>query len=213
MGIVVSLPNTDDVVAFVFFFFPGYITVWLASTLCGVNIKERSDLEKIVLSSIFSITSFLLAGVSPRPEDIFAAVFDIHRIPYVFLASIGTAVTLWLAIWLWKWVDDFVVSKSQRFWSRLGRTHRTPRSCSSYVLRQLYDARLKNELVVYTTSGDVYKGSFEGYTPEPLEIILMGRKDRIEKRKEGEWVEIPEYLMCFNDRDIRRISAIGIVGD
>jgi len=205
----VSIPSPDDAIAFVVFFFPGFITLLLLSHLCGISLKQRSDLEKIVLSSIFSILSFLVVGVSLQTENIAMAIFNIGTILRVFSASVALAIVIWISIKAWDFFIDVASARLQRLWAKLGRTYRSTETSSSYVLRQLYDAKEKNEVVIHTSSGEIYKGSFQGYTPNPLEILLVRTKETpIRQLKKDRWEEVDEYLMYFNEKDIRRISAI-----
>lgn len=207
-----SFPSTDDAIAFVVFFFPGFTTLLIVSKLVGVDLKQRSDLEKIVLSSIFSIVSFLLVGVSLQAESITRAIFSVNTILYVFGASVALAIIIWGVAKAWDILVDVGSATLQRFWSKLGRTYRSSDRCSSYVLRQLYDARQRNELIVTTSSGEIYKGSFQGYSVKPLEILLLREQENpIRKLVKGLWVEQDEYLMHFNEKDIRRVSAVGLV--
>jgi hypothetical protein len=206
-----SLPTPDDAIAFVVFFFPGFITLLLVFRLCRINLRQRSDLEKVVLSSIFSIISFLVVGVSLEAESIATAIFTVDIILRVFLASVALAIALSVIIKAWDAIADISSARSQRFWSKLGRTYIGSDTCSSFLLRQLYDAREKNELVIVTTSGEIYKGSFQGYGIHPTEIILAKtEKIPIKKLVADHWDERDEYLILFNEKDIRRISAVGI---
>lgn len=205
-----DIPTPNDVIAFVVFFFPGFITFWLVSELCGVSIKQRSDLEKIVLSSIFSIFSFLTAGISLQVENITMAIFNFSQISYVFAVSVILAIVLWILIRLWNYVDATISVKLQKFWSRLLPTYSGNESGFSYMLRHIYDAKDKNQLIIHTKSGEVYKGSLGGYSPNTLEIIIIGTEESpIMQLKAGHWEEIDEYLIYFNGKDINRIAAIG----
>lgn len=209
-----TLPSPNDVVAFVIFFFPGFITLLLSSKLCRVRLKQRSDLEKIVLSSIFSIVSFLIVGVSPQVEDITIAILDVNKLLFIFLVSIILALVLWIIVKIWSALDDILSVRLEKCWSKLGLTYRSNEKGSSYILRQFYDAREKNALVIFTSSGDIYKGSFEGYAISPLEIVLCGtEKNPIMQFTENQWKEIEGYILYFFEKDIKRISAIGLIGE
>lgn len=210
----ISIPTPNDVVSFVVFFFPGFLTFWLSSELCGVKIKQRSDLEKIVLSSIFSIFSFSIIGVSLRAEDISTAIFNRDKIFLIFVVSIALSIVLWIIVKIWNLMNDIISVRLQTIWSRLGRTYRSNEKLSSYLLKQFYSAKEKNELIIVTSSKETYRGCLGGYYLHPLEITLIKTKtNSLKKLKDNNWEEIDEYLLYFNEKDIKRIGAIGLKGE
>jgi len=208
-----SLPTKDEAIAFVLFFFPGFLTLWLLLELSGTHIKDRTDLEKIILSSIFSVFSFLATGVSLQTESISQAVFDISKISSVFLVSVGLAICLTIIIKVWKYLIDVTSLRIQSFWSHSGRSYTSSETCCSYILRHLFNSKNKTEIIIFANSGEVYKGILEGYNTDPLEIILTSSKKPILELKNGKWKEFDGYLLYLNETDIKRISLASYVED
>lgn len=200
----------EDVIAFVVFFFPGFVSLNIACILCGSDIKKKTELEIIIWSSIFSILSFSSAGVTISPERIARAVFTSQTIIGVFIMSlvIGSATGL-LAIG-WLHFSGFYEKMAQKIRQTLNIPYVSyETACSPALLRQLFASREKNQIIVHTSSGEVYKGYLAGYGSEPLELILTRSKDTpISIKKVDLWEPIEEYLMFFSKEDIRKISVI-----
>lgn len=203
-----TIPTPNDIIVFVIFFFPGFITSLFLYKFFSVENKQFSDLEKIVLSSIFSIFSFLVLGVPIQVETISAAVLDPITLTWTFLTAIVLACSIWIIIKSFSFFGDFISPKIHRVLANRGKDHTSKNSCFPHILRQLYDARDKNEVIVHTMSGEMYKGSLEAYAENPLEIILMAtKKNYLQQLNEEMWEDINEYMICFIEKDIKRISV------
>jgi hypothetical protein len=206
-----SLPSPQETIAFVVFFFPGFLALSIAHVVSATSIRKRSSLELIVWSSILSIISFSLAGIVLIPEKISEAIFTPQVVVNVFLLSVMLGLITGLAGISWLYVGNAVAVTAQKVASILHISYRSYKeTCSSSVLRQIFASGEKSEIVINVGKDIAYRGFLGGYGFNPLEITLIATEGNpIIECKRNECHFIDEYLMIFRDKDIKRISAIG----
>lgn len=235
-----DIPSPQDVISFIVFFFPGFISLLVIANLAGSDMKDRSPIEVIVVSFVFSAISFAVASLIVTAISLAgpnlvipistsgAALLQVETTPadalVIFASSVFIGILTYVLLGAWLTIGRWIAKGSIVIRRRLlGRTE-TFGPSSEFWLQTVFEARDKNDLIVTTKSGELYRGRLASYSIKPKFEVLLGRgEDIIEengketirvrpvyKFREAGWEELAEWAILFPEEDISRMHAVGV---
>lgn len=223
-----DIPSPQDVISFIVFFFPGFISLLVTANLTGTDLKDRSLVEVIVVSFVFSAINLALASLVIPISTITAALLQIETTPLYSIVIFGTSILIGvltyglLGVWLTlgRWIAKASISLRRKL---LGGTD-TFGPSSEYWLQRVFEARDKNDLIVTTRSDELYKGKLTSFSIKPRFEVILGRDEEtinedgketkrvrpVYKFRDNGWEELVEWAILFPEEDIRRLLVVGV---
>lgn len=211
---MVTLTDPQQIIGFVVFFFPGFISLLVGAQLLGSSIKNRSVIETVVLSYVLSAVLFYILspiiGVDITAFSLGQIVLSPASWILIFAVSVILGVAIATSIGIWLHIVEFILKFTARVRKTLGFEQITPSSVSEPLLRNIWNNRELNDIIVMTTSGEMFRGKLGAYSIEPkFEILLIRRSDAPIRKLEGnKWIELDEWGIWIGGKHIYRLHVI-----
>jgi hypothetical protein len=211
---MVTLTDPQQIIGFVVFFFPGFISLLVGAQLLGSSIKNRSVIETIVLSYVFSAVLFYILspviGVDITSFSLGQMVLSPASWILIFGVSVILGVAIATSIGIWLHIVEFILKFADRVKNTLGFELITLSAVSEPLLRIIWNNRELNDIIVMTTSGEMFRGKLGAYSIEPrFEILLVRRSDAPIRKLEGnKWIELDEWGIWIEGKHIYRLHVI-----
>ena len=205
-----DIPAPQDVIGFIVFFFPGFVSLLIAANLTDTELKDRSLLEVIVLSFVFSALTFGVSGsIVPIGTNLLQAETTMTDTLTIFASSVLVGIVVYVLLGVWLSIARRIAQASIWLRRKLLSEIETFGPSSAYLLDRVWESRDKNHLVVTTKSGEIYRGRLGSYSIKPkYEIVLeAGNKKPISKYSNDRWEDLAEWAVLFPEEDISRIHV------
>lgn len=211
---MVVLPEPQQIAGFVVFFFPGFVSLLVAVNLLGFSVKNRSVIETVVVSYVLSVVLFYILspilGVEITATSIGQIVLSPNNSILIFGSSLMLGVLIAAFIGVWLYISEIILIFSDWLIRKLGFQRITFSPVSTVFLREVWKNREVNDIMIITTSGEMFRGKLGSYSIEPkFEILLIRRNDvPIRKFDGNKWIALDEWGIWLSDKHIYSIRAI-----
>lgn len=182
--------------------------------MTDTDLKDRSPLEVIVLSFVFSGVGFGLVTLFAPTTVSSATLLSLETTPLtavaVFAVALVVGVVGYTLVGVWVYLGEAIEEASLAIRKAFGLEVETFGPVTTYFMRQLWKTRDKNDVIVTTKLGDNYQGMLGSYSIKPnYEILLIRRETRaILKFTKNDWIEVKQWAVLFREEDISRIHAV-----
>lgn len=203
-----DFPYPADLFAFAVIFFPGFISLCIILRFHCIALEKLGTVEKVVVSFVLSVGSFLLARIPINPLAPSLTVLSFENLALTFVAAVALGLMGAMLYYGWLYVEAVIIIAADWIRSIFGWTI-VPGTALKRALDVFWKSRYDSYVVVTDRDGRTFRGFLGLCSLDPaLQVVLSRYRGRNpEKLEQGEWKPAEEWALVFTEENIRWIGS------